>query len=127
MSEEQDISSHVAIIGMDGRFPQAKNLNEFWDNLATGRDTTRELTDEELLAAGETLESINDPSYIRRCAFLDDIDKFDARFFGVAPRDAAVMDPQHRLFLEVAWGAFEDAGYDSARVPGPWLFLQDRA
>lgn len=119
MSHDKDISTQLAIIGMDGRFPCARNLSEFWDNLSSGRDTTRELTDDELLLAGESRESINDPSYIRRCAFLDDTDKFDARFFGVAPRDAAVMDPQHRLFLEVAWGALEDAGYDAARVPGP--------
>lgn len=119
MAEDKDISTKIAIIGMDGRFPGARNIAEFWENLRAGRDTTRELTDEELLLAGASRETISDPNYIRRCAYLDDTDKFDARFFGIAPRDAAVMDPQHRLFLEVAWGALEDAGYDASRVPGP--------
>jgi acyl transferase domain-containing protein len=112
----------VAIIGMAGRFPGAPNLERFWNNLAGGVESMRHFTDEELLAAGESPAALRDPGYVRVCPVLDDIDKFDAGFFGFSPRDAAIADPQHRIFLEVAWEAFENAGYDPVRagVVGVW-------
>ncbi len=113
-----DVST-VAIIGAAGRFPGAPGLREFWNNLSNGRESVRTFTDEELAAAGETPEMLGDPSYVRACPVLDDIELFDAGFFGMSPRDAAMMDPQHRLFLETAWEAMEDAGYDPERTAGP--------
>ncbi|HVR04337.1 MAG TPA: polyketide synthase, partial [Polyangia bacterium] len=108
----------VAIIGMAGRFPGAPDLEQFWRNLAGGVESMRHFTDEELLAAGESAAALRDPGYVRVCPVLDDIDKFDAGFFGFSPKEAAISDPQHRLFLEIAWEAFENAGYDPGRVPG---------
>jgi acyl transferase domain-containing protein len=112
----------VAVIGMAGRFPGAPDLDAFWKNLAGGVESMRHFTDEELLAAGESPAALRDPGYVRVCPVLDDIDKFDAGFFGFSPKEAAIADPQHRLFLEIAWEAFENAGYDpvSAGVVGVW-------
>src|SRR5215218_8885315 len=108
---DADLAGRIAIVGMAGRFPGAPGLTTFWENLRDGVESIQFLSEEELLAAGEALDDIRDPSYVRAAAPLDDIDQFDAAFFGMSPRDAAVFDPQHRLFLECAWQAFEDAGY----------------
>ena len=112
-------ASSIAIVGMSGRFPGAPNVATFWENIRKGRETIRVFTEEELLAAGERPELLRDPAYVKACGYLDDIDKFDAAFFGISPRDAAVFDPQHRLFLECASEAFEDAGYVGAKIGGP--------
>lgn len=112
-------ASSIAIVGMSGRFPGAANVATFWKNIREGRESVRFLTEEELLAAGERPELLRDPAYVKACGYLDDIDKFDAAFFGISPRDAAVFDPQHRLFLECASEAFEDAGYIGAKIGGP--------
>lgn len=112
-------ASSIAIVGMSGRFPGATSVAKYWENIRAGRETIRVFTEQELLAAGERPELLRDPAYVRACGYLDDIDKFDASFFGISPRDAAVFDPQHRLFLECASEAFEDAGYIGAKVGGP--------
>ncbi len=78
----------------------------------------RFFTDEELLAAGESPDLLRDPAYVKAQPVLEDFDRFDAAFFGFSPLDAAVMDPQHRLFLEVGWEALEDAGYESESFAG---------
>ena len=111
-------SSAIAVIGMAGRFPGARDIQTFWTNLRAGVESIHRFTDEELLAAGESPELLGDPDYVKAGAQLADTDAFDAPFFGVSPRDAAIMDPQHRFFLEVAWAAFEDAGYVGAKVEG---------
>ena len=111
--------SDIAIIGMAGRFPGARNVDEYWQNLRAGVESIERLSEDELRAAGEDPALLADPAYVRACPLLADIDKFDARFFGFSPRDAAITDPQHRIFLEVAWQALENAGYDPERVPGP--------
>lgn len=100
----------IAIVGMAGRFPGARDVAQFWANLCAGRESIATFTDEQLLAAGVTPEDFNDPSYVRCRAILDEPDCFDAEFFGVTARDAALMDPQHRLFLECCWHALENAG-----------------
>lgn len=100
----------IAIVGMAGHFPGARSIREYWSMLSAGRDATRWLSTEELLAAGETLSAIEDPNYIRATMPLPDMDMFDAGFFGFSPREAAIMDPQHRHFLECCWEALEDAG-----------------
>ncbi|MEO8693215.1 MAG: SDR family NAD(P)-dependent oxidoreductase [Acidimicrobiales bacterium] len=116
--DQEDLDGRIAIIGMAGRFPGARNVAEFWSNLRRGVESIEFYSEDELLAAGELLENIRDPSYVPASAPLDDIDQFDASFFGMSPRDAAVFDPQHRLFLECAWEAFEHAGYVGERIEG---------
>jgi acyl transferase domain-containing protein/thioesterase domain-containing protein/acyl carrier protein len=103
--------STIAIVGMAGRFPGARNLREFWQNLHDGVESIRSLTDGELLAAGADAEELRQADYVKRASILDDVPLFDAAFFGLSPRDAAIMDPQHRHFLECAWEALEDAGH----------------
>src|SRR6266542_1610318 len=96
----------IAIIGMAGRFPKARNLNEFWQNLCGGREAISFFTDEELAAAGVT--QTGDSRYVKARGVLEDADLFDAAFFGLNPKEAEVLDPQHRLFLECACEALEN-------------------
>lgn len=109
----------IAIIGLAGRFPQAKNVAEFWQNLTGGVKTISLFDDEELRAAGIAPETLADPNYVKAKGMLDEIELFDASFFGITPKEAEIMDPQQRLFLECAWTALEDAGYDSEQFAGP--------
>ena len=96
----------VAIVGMAGRYPKAKNLSELWDNLVQGRDCVEEMP------ADRYERRLQYGSLDRfRGGFIDDIDKFDSLFFNISPREAEMLDPQERLFLEAAWEAMEDAGY----------------
>lgn len=108
----------VAIIGMAGRFPGACNIDEFWNNIKNGVECIEFLSDEELLAAGVTSEELENPNYVRAYASFPGIDEFDAAFFGYSPREAEILDPQHRVFLECAWSALENAGYDSQQYVG---------
>lgn len=109
-NEQEQPSTDLAIIGMAGRFPGARDVDEFWRNLVAGVESIRTLGEDELLAAGVPRHEFEQPDYVRACPVLDDIDKFDAAFFGISPRDASVMDPAHRLFLEVTWQALENSG-----------------
>lgn len=104
-------TSSIAIVGMAGRFPGARNTSEFWRNLRDGVESIRDLTDAELIAAGATAQDLANPDYVRRAPVLDGVPLFDASFFGFSPRDASIMDPQHRHFLECAWEALEDAAH----------------
>lgn len=99
--------SHIAIIGMAGRFPGAANVAEFWSNIVAGRVTVTELTRGELVAAGVPESQLDDPAYVPARGTVGDPDRFDADFFGVTPKEAAIMDPQHRLLLQTAWEALE--------------------
>ncbi|MBG1270232.1 type I polyketide synthase [Nostoc sp. WHI] len=110
-----DVLQGIAIIGMAGRFPGAKNIAEFWHNLRDGVESVTTFTDAELIAAGVDKNLLNDPNYVKAGAILEDIDLFDASFFGFNPKEAEITDPQHRLFLQCAWEALENAGYDSSR------------
>ncbi|WP_414568359.1 SDR family NAD(P)-dependent oxidoreductase [Nostoc sp. CCY 9925] len=105
----------IAIIGMAGRFPGAKNINDFWQNLQDGVESISLFTDDELIASGVSLTSLNDSNYVKASGILENIDLFDAAFFDINPKDAEFTDPQHRLFLECAWEALENAGYDSTK------------
>ncbi len=111
-------STTIAVIGMAGRFPAARSVEELWRKLRAGEECLRRFGDGELRAAGVPDRLLDDPDYVRVQGFLEDIDLFDAGFFGLSPRDAAIFDPQHRFLLEVAWEAFEDAGYVPDAVPG---------
>ena len=102
----------IAIIGMAGRFPGAGDVEVFWRNLRDGVESITFFTNQELLERGVSPETFEDPLYVKAGAQLEGVDLFDASFFGFTPREAAETDPQHRLFLEVAWQALEDAGYD---------------
>ena len=101
----------VAIVGMAGRFPGARNVAEFWQNLKNGVESILPLSDAQLLAAGVSRDELARPEYVRSGAVLDDLDMFDAAFFGFSPKEASIMDPQHRIFLECAWEALENAGH----------------
>jgi acyl transferase domain-containing protein/acyl carrier protein len=101
----------VAIVGLACRFPGARDAAAFWRNLRAGVESVSFFSDEELLASGVEPALFRRPDYVRAAAVLEDAELFDADFFGYPPREAAVMDPQHRLFLECAWEALEDAGY----------------
>src|SRR5687768_6759730 len=111
--------SEIAIIGMSCRVPGAADIAAFWRNLCAGVESLVELSNEELLAAGVPAEVRSHPSYVRRVPAIAGIEDFDARFFGYTPLEATIMDPQQRLFLECAWEALEQAGYDSLRYPRP--------
>jgi acyl transferase domain-containing protein/acyl carrier protein len=115
-----DAAQHepIAIIGMAGRFPGANSVQEFWENLQAGRSGIRELTETELAESGVPAEVWQQPNYVRAYASPDDIAGFDAELFGYAPREAELIDPQHRLFLECAWEALEHAGHDSEQFSG---------
>ncbi len=111
--------SAFAIIGMSGRFPGAETVDDFWRNLRDGVESRHVFTDEELAAEGVSRSNLHHPRLVRSGFMLKDIDKFDADFFGINPREAELLDPQHRLFLETAWVAMENAGYDPDAVAGP--------
>ena len=108
----------LALVGMAGQFPDAPNITQFWQNLVNGLQSSRFFSDEELLAAGVSQQLLNDPSYVKADILLEDIDVFDATFFGFTPREAETIDPQTRLFLQCAWKTLEDAAYDPGRYEG---------
>jgi acyl transferase domain-containing protein len=108
----------IAIVGMAGRFPGARNVAEFWQNLKNGVEAIRPFSDAQLLAAGVSADELAQPEYVKSGVVLEDLDMFDAAFFGFSPKDASIMDPQHRIFLECAWEALEDAGHAPASFEG---------
>lgn len=109
----------IAIVGMAVNVPGADTVTQYWRNLRDGISSIRRLSEEELLAAGETPQNIARKNYVRAAAVLDGFETFDAEFFGFSPKDAAILDPQHRKFLEVAWEAMEQAGHVPETVAGP--------
>ncbi len=117
-SAHQIDDSAIAIIGMAGRFPGAKDIDEFWQNLKDGVESVCRFSDDELLAEGVDPGLLNNPNYVKASPFLEDADLFDASFFGYSPREATLLDPQQRLFLECAWSALENAGYYAEAYPG---------
>ncbi|HEU4360007.1 MAG TPA: beta-ketoacyl synthase N-terminal-like domain-containing protein [Mycobacterium sp.] len=106
----------IAVVGMAGRFPGANTLSAFWDNLWRGEESIVTLSEDDLLAAGIGEKVLANHAYVRRAALLDGIEEFDADFFGFTPQVARMTDPQHRLFLQCAWHALEDAGYNPAQM-----------
>jgi acyl transferase domain-containing protein len=108
----------IAVVGMAGRFPGADDLGELWRNLCGGVESVRFYSREELAAAGVAPALLDDPRYVRAGAPLRDVQHFDADFFDLSAREAELMDPQHRIFLECCWEALENAGYDTRTWPG---------
>lgn len=111
-------NNDIAIIGMSVRLPGADSLHEFWLNLVNGTDVGKEITADDLIKAGLNPELLNDPKFVNRSYTLNDPDCFDASFFGYHPKEAAMMDPQHRVFLETAYSALESAGYNPSAYDG---------
>ena len=109
----------IAVIGMSLRFPGAESVDEFWQNLCNGVESTTFFSDDQLAAAGTQPETLANPDFVKAHPILRNIEEFDAAFFGLKPREAEAMDPQQRLFLECAWEALEHAGYDAERIAGP--------
>jgi phthiocerol/phenolphthiocerol synthesis type-I polyketide synthase E len=108
----------IAVVGMAARFPGANTVSAFWDNLRRGKESIVTLSEDDLLAEGISEKALGNHAYVRRAALLDGIAEFDADFFGFTPQAARMTDPQHRLFLQSAWHALEDAGYDPAQIEG---------
>jgi amino acid adenylation domain-containing protein len=111
-------SPDLAIVGMACRFPGARNVKQFWDNLKAGVESVTDFTDAELRAAGVEEKLISSSNYVKRGAVIEDVDLFDARFFNFSAREAELTDPQHRVLLECAWEALESAGYNPDRYGG---------
>ncbi|HLF24979.1 MAG TPA: beta-ketoacyl synthase N-terminal-like domain-containing protein [Anaerolineae bacterium] len=110
--------SDIAVVGMAGRFPGARNIQEFWQNLCAGVESIRFPEDRELEARGVEAAVLREPNYVKASAVMEGVELFDAGFFGYTPREAELMDPQHRVFLECAWAALEHAAYDPERCRG---------
>ncbi|HEY0727785.1 MAG TPA: polyketide synthase, partial [Pyrinomonadaceae bacterium] len=105
MSETEQFAYEVAVVGLSGRFPGARNVDEFWKRLCAGVESITFFHD-------------GDPNYVKAEGVLDDVELFDASFFGFTPREAATLDPQHRIFLEESWAALETAGYNAGSYLG---------
>jgi acyl transferase domain-containing protein len=117
-SRDKDQTDGIAIIGMAGRFPGANNIDEYWRNLRAGIESIRFFTDDELKQAGVDAARLHAPNFVKAKGAIENADRFDAAFFGFTPREAEIMDPQHRLFMECVWAALEDAGYDAETYAG---------
>jgi len=111
-------SADIAIVGMGCRFPGARNIGQYWQNLRDGVESVTFFSEEELLAAGVAPSIIADKAFVRAGSLLEDCDRFDAEFFGFSPAEAVLMDPQIRILLECAWETMEDAACDPDRYPG---------
>lgn len=109
---------HIAVVGLSGEFPGAKNIQEFWQNLIQGKETLCTLSEEQLNAAGVSPTERNKENYVPRAGIVQDIEFFDAHFFGYSPREAALIDPQQRKMLEHAWLACEDAAINPLDYEG---------
>ncbi len=108
----------IAIVGMSGRFPGAPDVDAYWRNVEEGRDSISRFSIDELEIQSVKRPGFDRTGYVGARGVLEDVDLFDARFFGYLPRDAELMDPQQRIFLEICWEAIERAGYDTQRYPG---------
>ncbi|MDR3491852.1 MAG: SDR family NAD(P)-dependent oxidoreductase [Gammaproteobacteria bacterium] len=104
-------STDIAIIGISGTYPNAKNIFELWENLQSGQDSVGEVPPERWNYLDYPVTVGGETKYFNKGGFIPDVDKFDPLFFGIAPSDAVMMDPQERLFLQSAWTTLEDAGY----------------
>lgn len=118
MSMEELNGTEIAIVGMAGRYPNAENLTEFWRKVVAGEEFATFYTKEELRDMGVDEATINNPNWVPAAGMLAATEEFDAAFFGYNPKESSFMDPQQRHFLEVAWEALEDAGYDTERFEG---------
>lgn len=119
IKEQNFTGLEIAVVGMSLRFPGARNAGEFWQNLRDGVESISFFSDEVMLAAGEERATIERSDFVKAYGALEGIELFDAAFFGCTPKEATMMDPQHRLFLECAWEALEHAGHAPEIYRGP--------
>ncbi|MBA84254.1 MAG: polyketide synthase [Rhodobacteraceae bacterium] len=119
MTDEQHSGADIAIVGMAAHLPGAQTVDQYWQNLRDGVESIRHLTRDDLIEAGEAPHLIDRPDYVPAAAVLEGFKGFDADFWGLGPQDAAIMDPQHRQFLEVSWEALENAGHMPENFDGP--------
>ena len=112
MLKKNEYGNRVAVVGFGCRYPDANNPQEFWSNLVTEKKSFTEFSNDQLLAAGVQPATFNNPNYVRIRGVVEGADLFDAEFFNFTPKEAELLDPQHRLFLECSWHALEDAGID---------------
>lgn len=117
MAASNNLESGIAIVGLAGRFPGAANYRQYWHNLVHGVESISHFQPGELEIAD--LSEAQSPNYVRARSILENVDHFDASFFGIYPREAKLIDPQQRVFLENCWECLEDAGYDPARISVP--------
>jgi acyl transferase domain-containing protein/acyl carrier protein len=117
-ADQHDSVESIAIVGMACRIPGAKNIDQFWQNLSNGIESISFFSDEEVEQAGVDPAELKNPNYVKAGGILDDIEYFDADFFGFTPKEAEMTDPQHRFFLECCWEALEHAGYAADTYPG---------
>lgn len=118
MVTSDSFNSEIAIIGIAGRFPGAKDVSEFWQNLQNSTESISFFTDRELEESGVDSALLNNPNYVKANGALEQVDLFDASFFGYSPKEAEIMDPQHRIFLECASEALENAAYRADTYQG---------
>ncbi|MDQ1350832.1 MAG: hypothetical protein QG657_1134, partial [Acidobacteriota bacterium] len=118
-SRIESSKNEIAVIGMAGRFPGAKNIDQFWENIKNGVESIRFFTKEQLEQMGVEAELINNPDYVPAKGVLENKENFDSFFFGYTPAEAKILDPQVRIFHECTWEALENAGYDPFRYDGP--------
>jgi acyl transferase domain-containing protein len=114
-----NVPSPIAVVGVGCRFPGARSAAEFWDNLVQARETVETLDEQTLRANELDYEAIRaDAEFVARAGVLEGVEDWDHAFFGLTPRQASLMDPQHRLWLECAWDAMEDGCLDPRRFAG---------
>lgn len=117
-AEQEPAATDIAVVGMAGRFPGATDVDELWRRVAAGEDCLIDLDAEALIAAGLPEGLVNSPTYVKRAGVIEDVEGFDHEFFEIGPRDASVMDPQHRHFLECSWEALESSAIVPERFDG---------
>ena len=110
LDRHQHPEHSIAVIGMAGRFPGANSIDEYWCNIRDGKESIHHFSDDELRKAHLPEAVINDPNFIKSRGIMESVDYFDAAFFGLSPREARVLDPQQRVWLECVHEAIEDAG-----------------
>ncbi|NIM17899.1 MAG: hypothetical protein GTO45_38445, partial [Candidatus Aminicenantes bacterium] len=120
MTKQDSIETglEIAVIGMAGKFPGAKNLEEFWENLKSGIESISFFSSEELKGCGISEALLKNPNYVRAYGVIEGREYFDASFFGYSPKEAETLDPLIRLFHECSWEALEDAGFDPMSYNG---------
>ena len=118
MSDEEIGENDIAIVGMALRVPGANSPTEFWDNLQNKRESIVDYDEATMLASGESKEVLRNPAYVSRGGSLENMKLFDRDFFGFSPKEAAILDPQHRHFMELSWEALEDAGHTPTNFDG---------
>jgi phthiocerol/phenolphthiocerol synthesis type-I polyketide synthase E len=115
---DSGLESAIAVVGMGVRFPDAATPDAFWANVRDGLESVRFFTDEEMRTRGVPEDLLTHPDFVKAGMVLDGFDTWDAPFFGIGTRDAAIMDPQHRVLLECVWEAIESGGHVPGRFPG---------